>query len=130
VRPFARAIKKQIQDVRAQMIANGIDGLTVEGARKALKESGYFRDGWNTEHIAVLHFLAENAHGRQVQEVAATPMHGAKSKEASELLDELRQADFVLNTSQGRKAATSTGVAYLQSLTEKKTVAAKVTAAG
>jgi Holliday junction resolvasome RuvABC ATP-dependent DNA helicase subunit len=123
VRPFARAIKKQIQDVRAQFITNELDVFSVEGARKALKSSGYYRDGWNTEHIAVLTFLATNASGRQVQEVAATPMQGATSKEAKEVLDELRQADFVLNTNQSRKAASTAGVAYLQSLTAKKTVA-------
>ncbi len=130
VRPFARAIKKQIQDVRAQFITNELDVFTVDGARKALKASGYYRDGWNTEHIAVLTFLATNAAGRQVQEVAATPMQGATSKEAKEVLDELRQADFVLNTNQGRKAASTAGVAYLQSLTAKKTVAATVNADG
>lgn len=128
VRPFARAIKKQIQDVRSQFITNELDVFTVDGARKALKSSGYYRDGWNTEHIAVLTFLATNAMGRQVQEVAATPMQGATSKEAKEVLDELRQADFVLNTNQSRKAASTAGVAYLQSLTAKKAVAVPVEA--
>lgn len=122
VRPFARAIKRQIQDCRSQAIANGLEIGNVEGARKALKASSYFPGGWTLQHVEVLQYLATTATGRQVQEVAAAPLQGATSKEAQEVLDELRQADFVLNTNQGRKGATSAGVAYLQSLTVKKTV--------
>lgn len=122
VRPFARAMKKQIQDCRSQAIANGLEIGNVEGARKALKASSYFPGGWTLQHVEVLQYLATTATGRQVQEVAAAPLQGATSKEAQEVLDELRQADFVLNTAQGRKGATSAGVAYLQSLTVKKTV--------
>jgi Holliday junction resolvasome RuvABC ATP-dependent DNA helicase subunit len=122
VRPFARAMKKQIQDCRSQAIANGLEIGNVEGSRKALKASQYFPGGWTLQHVEVLQYLATTATGRQVQEVAAAPLQGATSKEAQEVLDELRQADFVLNTAQGRKGATSAGVAYLQSLTVKKTV--------
>jgi Holliday junction resolvasome RuvABC ATP-dependent DNA helicase subunit len=122
VRPFARAIKKQIQDVRSQMVVNDLDVFTVEGARKALKANCYFKDGWNSEHLEVLDYLAKDANGRLVSEVASFPMKGADPKEASALLGELRQADFVLTTSTGKKAASSAGVAYLQSLTAKKTV--------
>lgn len=117
-RPFARSLKMMLERLWTE-IKHGADLTTEAGVKEAIKAAGYFPGGWRKEHTDVLTFLAATEAGRQVQEIAAGPMKGASTKQASALLAELMQGDLIVTMGNGRKAATSAAVKLLKALEKK-----------
>lgn len=117
-RPFARSLKMMLERLWTEKKA-GADLTTEEGVKKAIAAAGYFPEGWRKEHTDVLTFLAATEQGRQVQEIAAGPMRGASTKQATALLSELMQGDLIMTLGNGRKAATAAAVKLLKKLEKK-----------
>lgn len=123
VRPFARAIKAMIQEVRIECKMGG-DLTNEAGAKKALAKSGYYPNGWRKVHVDILRFCAKAGDGRQVQEIAMGPGKGADRKTVQGHLDELMQGELVITLANGRKGATDAGVKYLTVLDKAAAAAA------
>jgi Holliday junction resolvasome RuvABC ATP-dependent DNA helicase subunit len=117
-RPFARSLKMMLERLWTEL-KHGADLGTEAGVKDAIKNAGYFPGGWRKEHTDVLTFLAATEQGRQVQEIAAGPMRGASTKQASALLAELMQGDLIVTMGNGRKAATAAAVKLLKTLEKK-----------
>lgn len=114
-RPFARSIKRLIQELRMERIG-GNPMKEPADIGKALARAGYLPGGWRREHIAVLRYVAQAANGRQVQEIAAAPLKGMDPKGASEVLSEMLQGELIVTFANGRKGASQAGVDYVKKL--------------
>lgn len=120
VRPFARSIRNLLIDLATYCRLHGATVTSAESVKKALANRGYFPQGYTRRHIAVLRYIASDAKGKQVQDIAANPCEGASSKETSDLLSEMLQGGLVATLANGRKGASQKGVEYLTSLSPKK----------
>lgn len=114
-RPFARTIKRLIQELRMERIGGNML-KTPADVGKALAKAGYLPGGWRREHLAVLRYVFQAPNGRQVQEIAAAPLKGMDPKGASEILAEMLQGELVVTFANGRKGASQKGLEYVKAL--------------
>lgn len=125
VRPFARAIKNLVKQIRLHCILHQEKPSNLETVKRILVARGYYPQGFTRRHIDVMKFIGGDAKGKQVQEIAASPLQGVKSKAASAVLAELAQAAFVATGNNGRKILTTAGLKYLTDLATPKAKASK-----